>query len=89
MHYETNCFPDLFDEFLCGEGNGTVENGLKGLLELVVFFFFFQAMKGEKGIPGVSAGDNLGEELTDDGFSKLLQSAQASDTVQANHASLI
>lgn len=49
----------------------------------------FQAMKGEKGIPGVSAGDNLGEELTDDSFSKLLQSALASDTVQTNHASLI
>lgn len=31
---------------------------------------FFQAMKGEKGIPGVSVGDNLGEELTDDSFSK-------------------
>lgn len=46
-------------------------------------------MKGEKGIPGVSAGDNLGEDLTDDSFSKLLQSAQASDTVQTNHASLI
>lgn len=27
-------------------------------------------MKGEKGIPGVSVGDNLGEELTDDSFSK-------------------
>lgn len=34
------------------------------------FWLFFQAMKGEKGIPGVSVGDNLGEELTDDSFSK-------------------
>lgn len=34
------------------------------------FWLFLQAMKGEKGIPGVSVGDNLGEELTDDSFSK-------------------
>lgn len=34
------------------------------------FCLIFQAMKGEKGIPGVSVGDNLGEELTDDSFSK-------------------
>lgn len=47
---------------------------------------FFQAMKGEKGIPGVSAGDSLGEELTDDSFSKLLQSTQASDTLLTNRA---
>lgn len=31
---------------------------------------FFQAMKGEKGIPGVAVGENMGEELTDDSFSK-------------------
>lgn len=30
----------------------------------------FQAMKGEKGIPGVTVGDGLGEELTDETFSK-------------------
>ena len=29
-----------------------------------------QAMKGEKGMPGVSVGEGLGEELTDDSFSK-------------------
>lgn len=29
-----------------------------------------QAMKGEKGIPGVSVGESLGEELGDDSFSK-------------------
>lgn len=28
-------------------------------------------MKGEKGIPGVTVGDGLGEELTDETFSKL------------------
>ncbi len=31
---------------------------------------FFQAMKGEKGIPGVAVGESLGEDLTDDSFSK-------------------
>lgn len=30
----------------------------------------FQAMKGEKGIPGVTVGEGLGEELTDESFSK-------------------
>lgn len=51
-----------------------------------IYFLLFQAMKGEKGIPGVSVGDTLGEELTDDSFSKLfgvllsVQSAQASQT---------
>ncbi|KAG7278612.1 hypothetical protein CRUP_013355 [Coryphaenoides rupestris] len=29
---------------------------------------FREAMKGEKGMPGVSVGDGLGEELTDDSF---------------------
>ena len=29
-----------------------------------------QAMKGEKGMPGVSVGEGLGEELTDDSFSE-------------------
>ncbi|CAF93894.1 unnamed protein product, partial [Tetraodon nigroviridis] len=33
---------------------------------------FREAMKGEKGIPGVSVGDNLGEELTDDSFTNPL-----------------
>ncbi|XP_078480466.1 nuclear transcription factor Y subunit beta-like isoform X2 [Lampetra planeri] len=31
-----------------------------------------KAMKGEKGIPGVSVGEGLGEELTDDSFSNPL-----------------
>lgn len=31
---------------------------------------FLQAMKGEKGIPGVAVGESLGEELTDDSFSE-------------------
>lgn len=31
---------------------------------------FFQAMKGEKGMPGVAVGESLGEDLTDDSFSK-------------------
>ncbi|XP_035003639.1 nuclear transcription factor Y, beta a isoform X1 [Hippoglossus stenolepis] len=31
---------------------------------------FREAMKGEKGMPGVAVGDSLGEDLTDDGFSK-------------------
>lgn len=30
----------------------------------------FQAMKGEKGIPGVTVGEGLGEELTDESFCK-------------------
>ncbi len=34
------------------------------------FLVFFQAMKGEKGIPGVAVGESLGEDLTDDSFSK-------------------
>lgn len=32
---------------------------------------FFQAMKGEKGMPGVAVAESLGDDLTDDGFSKL------------------
>lgn len=34
-------------------------------------------MKGEKGMPGVSVGDSLGEELTDDSFSKWNHSLQS------------
>lgn len=39
-------------------------------LQLMMFSYllFFQAMKGEKGIPGVSVGEGLGEDLTDDSF---------------------
>uniref|UniRef100_A0A4W5JEH2 Nuclear transcription factor Y, beta a n=3 Tax=Salmoninae TaxID=504568 RepID=A0A4W5JEH2_9TELE len=33
---------------------------------------FREAMKGEKGIPGVSVGEGLGEELTDDSFTNQL-----------------
>ncbi|XP_061662135.1 nuclear transcription factor Y subunit beta-like isoform X1 [Syngnathoides biaculeatus] len=33
---------------------------------------FREAMKGEKGMPGVSVGESLGEELTDDGFANPL-----------------
>lgn len=43
------------------------------LLMCNVLFFSavcFQAMKGEKGIPGVAVGESLGEELTDDSFSE-------------------
>ncbi|TNN33519.1 Nuclear transcription factor Y subunit beta [Liparis tanakae] len=32
---------------------------------------FREAMKGEKGIPGVAVGDGLGDELTDDSFCKI------------------
>uniref|UniRef100_A0A674F3T3 Nuclear transcription factor Y subunit beta-like n=1 Tax=Salmo trutta TaxID=8032 RepID=A0A674F3T3_SALTR len=35
---------------------------------------FREAMKGEKGIPGVSVGEGLGEELTDDSFTNQLPS---------------
>uniref|UniRef100_M3ZSQ7 Nuclear transcription factor Y subunit beta n=1 Tax=Xiphophorus maculatus TaxID=8083 RepID=M3ZSQ7_XIPMA len=31
---------------------------------------FREAMKGEKGMPGVAVGESLGEDLTDDGFGK-------------------
>lgn len=43
------------------------------LLTCVMFsacLLFFQAMKGEKGIPGVAVGESLGEDLTEDSFSK-------------------
>ncbi|XP_043964377.1 nuclear transcription factor Y subunit beta-like [Gambusia affinis] len=33
---------------------------------------FREAMKGEKGIPGVAVGESLGEDLTDDGFANPL-----------------
>uniref|UniRef100_A0A8C3AK77 Nuclear transcription factor Y, beta b n=1 Tax=Cyclopterus lumpus TaxID=8103 RepID=A0A8C3AK77_CYCLU len=33
---------------------------------------FREAMKGEKGIPGVAVGDGLGDELTDDSFTNPL-----------------
>uniref|UniRef100_A0A6Q2XWS0 Nuclear transcription factor Y subunit beta n=1 Tax=Esox lucius TaxID=8010 RepID=A0A6Q2XWS0_ESOLU len=33
---------------------------------------FREAMKGEKGIPGVSVGEGLGEELTEDNFTNQL-----------------
>lgn len=60
-----------------------------------IYFLLFQAMKGEKGIPGVSVGDTLGEELTDDSFSKLfgfllsVQFAQASQTAVTQACSLV
>lgn len=60
--------------------------GLSIRYDTNIYFLLFQAMKGEKGIPGVSVGDTLGEELTDDSFSKLfgvllsVQSAQTAVT---------
>ncbi|XP_005808200.1 nuclear transcription factor Y subunit beta [Xiphophorus maculatus] len=33
---------------------------------------FREAMKGEKGMPGVAVGESLGEDLTDDGFANPL-----------------
>lgn len=45
-------------------------NNMDDVVRFSVFWLFFQAMKGEKGIPGVSVGDSLAEELTDDSFSK-------------------
>lgn len=43
-----------------------------GLTCVILFasLVFFQAMKGEKGMPGVAVGESLGEDLTDDSFSK-------------------
>jgi len=40
---------------------------------LNMWFFslrIFQAMKGEKGMPGVGVGESLSEDLTEDSFSK-------------------
>ncbi|KAF3704857.1 Nuclear transcription factor Y subunit beta [Channa argus] len=45
---------------------------------------FREAMKGEKGIPGVGGGESLGEDLPDDTFSNNLSTGIIADGQQQN-----